>query len=112
MGTWASAQGLHAGRSGAGCPGYGPDVRGFMGRRMSGAGARMSGWGRTRLGCSLDRGAGFPGAGPDVRAVPGRMSGPWSYLLLLPAVLFIRELGGLSVFMCIFVRVLLTPDHA
>ena len=28
MGTWASAQGLHAGRSGAGCPGGGPDVRG------------------------------------------------------------------------------------
>ena len=77
MGTWASARGMRAGNSGAGRPGGGPDVRDFTGRRMSGAGARMSGLGQSSLGRSLDRGAGFPGAGPDVRAVPGRMSGPW-----------------------------------
>ena len=77
MDTRASAQVLRAGISGAGRPGVGPDVRGFAGRRMSGAMGRMSGLEWARLGCSLDRGAGFPGAGPDVRAVPGRMSGPW-----------------------------------
>ena len=41
-----------------------------------------------------------------------RMSGPWSCLRLLPVVLFIHGLGGLSVFTCIFGRLLLTPDHA
>ena len=72
MGLWPGCA-----RAGAGCPGWGPDVRGFAGRRMSGAVARMSGREEPSLGCSLDRSAGFPGPRPDVRAVLGRMSGPW-----------------------------------
>ena len=50
-GTWASA--LHCSNTGgAGCPGVGPDVRGFRRLRMSGPRRRMSGpWRLDRLGC-------------------------------------------------------------
>ena len=90
-GTWPSA--LHCSHTGgAGCPGVGPDVRGFRRRRMSGSRRRMSGlevqvsvvpgarrwisgalagfpgWGRIS-GASWE--AGCPGPG-------GRMSGPCS----------------------------------
>ena len=73
------------------------DVRVLTRRRMSGADAECLGHVALRLldcccsGC-LQR--------PDVRGW-GRMSGPWSCLLLLSAFLFIRGLGGLSVFTCI-----------
>ena len=74
---------LHTGR-GAGCPGVGPDVRGFPRRRMSGRWGRMSGLAGSNLVALWNGGvrifgleAGCPGArdAPDVRA-GRRMSGP------------------------------------
>ena len=75
-GPWASA--LHCAHAGgAGCPGVGPDVRGFPRRRMSGPKRRMSGLGgfasgqRRRI-SGLE--AGCPGlrGRPDVRGLgPG-----------------------------------------
>ena len=136
-GTWASA--LHCSHTGrAGCPGVGPDVRGFRRLRMSGPRRRMSGLEGKTSGCSVAWRR-ISELGPDFRAgrrmsgpcrlgrlgccccgcSRGRMSGamagcpgPGSCPRLLPLVLFIRGFGGLSIFMCILGRILLVPNHA
>ena len=63
-----SPEALHTGR--AGCPGVGPDVRGFMGSRMSGLTELVTVL--SGMACLDFRGeAGCPGVGeaPDVRGL-------------------------------------------
>ena len=119
----------------------GPDVRAFRRRRMSGLGGRISGleWWHLRL--SGSKGPDFRAGGQmsggsgeaDVRAAgagcpspvasggcaaveddaPGAgCPGPGRCSWLLPLVLLIRGLGDLYIFMRIFGRALLVPNHA
>ena len=129
MGRWP----IHCVQIGARCLGVGPDVWAFtLGWKSGLVGPILVALciGKSRISELVS----------DIRGRrtgclgPGRMSGPCStsmarllllftssgagcpgpgrWTCLLPLVLFIHGLGGLSVFTCIFVRVLLTPDHA
>ena len=115
-----------------------PDVRGFGRGRMSGLGGRMSGR-MAKASVGSGAWAGFPGFWPDVQTgrqmsrpcrlgrlgfgccgrSRGQMSGalagcpgPGRCSWLLPLVLLIRGLGDLYIFMRIFGRALLVPNHA
>ena len=64
-------------QAGAGCPGWGPDVRGFATGRMFGLGGRMSELAWVFQMYSVMEGPDFREKGPDVRWLArGRMSGP------------------------------------
>ena len=82
-----------------------PDVR------AGEAGHVALGFGGVRI---SGQGAGYPGPQevPDVRACGAGCPGPGRCSWLFPLVLLIRGLGDLSVFMRIFGRTLLVPNHA
>ena len=101
------ATGRMSGASGeAGCPGCGPDVRGFRKGRMSGRGGRMSGLEGKTSGCSVAWRrmsgllAGFPGfgrmSGLDA-GCPGPVGlGVWAVAAVVAPGPDVRRLGRMS----------------